>query len=108
MVSTAYPLIPIIGTIASDLNVLTIATGIRQTWNFGMHLISLWLFLLNSLRGVEAIVWHGATGIKAPVWCDICMLLSIYTLNAMLSTNDYQQRADLILQLQLASRLAHW
>ena len=94
-----YPLLPTIGIIASVLNILTIATGIHQIGNIGMHLISVWLFLFNLPGGIEAIVWHGASGIKAPVWCDICALRMAYVYNVLLSMKLYQQRAVLAWRL---------
>ncbi|TFY82419.1 hypothetical protein EWM64_g1593 [Hericium alpestre] len=30
-----------------------------------------WLFVCNSIHGVNSLVWAGNTGIHVPVWCDI-------------------------------------
>ena len=93
MALVPYPLIPVISILASVLNILTIATVFRQTWNIGLHLLTTWLFVNNFLVGVESIAWHGASGIKTPVWCDICALNSAYTSYARFSSRQYQQRA---------------
>ena len=77
MALVAYPLIPIINLLASVLNILTFTTAFRQTWNIGLPMISAWLFIATFIRGVEGIVWHDASGIKAPVWCDIGTLVII-------------------------------
>ena len=108
MTLAPYPLMPIVGILASVVNILTIATSFHQTWNIGLYLISTWLFIDNFLRGIEGIAWHGASGIKAPVWCDICTFINTYTSHVLFSTKRYQQQAVSALRLQLPSQLARW
>lgn len=35
-----------------------------------------WLFILNVIYGVDAIIWSDNTHIVVPVWCDISELSS--------------------------------
>ena len=77
MTLAAYPLPPIINLVASILNVLTLTTRVRQSWSAGLPLLSVWLLLITLLGGIEAIVWHGVSAIKAPIWCDICAVTEV-------------------------------
>ena len=39
----------------------------------------MWLLVTTFIFGMETIVWHGASTIKAPVWCDVCTMPMFFT-----------------------------
>ncbi|KAI0316298.1 pheromone A receptor-domain-containing protein [Amylostereum chailletii] len=72
-----YPLFPIMSLISSSLMLLAIFTSVRQTWNAGVLMLCMWLFLTNVIQGFEAVIWRDNADNKAPVWCDISSHLGI-------------------------------
>jgi hypothetical protein len=71
-VDPSYPLFPIASILCSSVLILLLVTSsFRQYQNFGVTVLSLCLFFLNLVSGINAIVWANNTDLKATIYCDI-------------------------------------
>lgn len=64
-------------------------------WNAGTCLHMFWAGIECLIFCINSIVWHGNTFNPAPIWCDICKLLSIYWSQLIfyrISHEDYHRR----------------
>jgi hypothetical protein len=68
----SYPLYPIASLLCSALLLLVLATHfVRQSWNLGLSLLCIYLFLENLVDGINSIIWADNADVKAYVYCDI-------------------------------------
>lgn len=77
-----YPLVPIANFIASGLAVIPLFHMATQTWNTGVYIYALWLFLISLSSAINGIIWSNNVKDVAPVWCDISR--SQYTSRAIM------------------------
>ncbi|KIJ47233.1 hypothetical protein M422DRAFT_164105 [Sphaerobolus stellatus SS14] len=71
-----HPEFPIVSFLLLPLILASLPSHIRSR-SIPMISLSLWLALLNIIRGVNAIAWAGNVDIKLLVWCDITTKLVI-------------------------------
>ena len=75
--NSTYPLIPCINFLSAVLVLISIIPrSIQRPRNAGLLMLALWVFIASLLRGINAIVWSNTAQDIAPVFCDICQLLS--------------------------------
>lgn len=67
-----YPLAPIANFITSALVIIPLFHMVNRSWNTGVYVLALWLFLFNFTAAVNAIIWSSDAKDRAPVLCDIC------------------------------------
>lgn len=67
-----YPLVPIANFLASILVVVPLFHMITRSWNTGVYVFALWLFLQNINFASGTIAWSSDANDRSPIWCDIC------------------------------------
>jgi hypothetical protein len=68
----SYPLYPIANILCSALILLMLATNfVRHSWNIGLTVLCIYLFLENLVDGINSIIWAYNWDVKALVYCDI-------------------------------------
>lgn len=67
-----YPLVPIANFLASILVVVPLFHMITRSWNTGVYVFALWLFLQNITFASSTIAWSSDANDRSPIWCDIC------------------------------------
>ncbi|THG94556.1 hypothetical protein EW026_g6937 [Hermanssonia centrifuga] len=72
-----YPLMPIAGAFVAAILVLIPLGSHWRARNVATLSMITWLFLINMIYGINALVWAGNVDIKTPVWCDITTKLII-------------------------------
>nr|BDD37067.1 pheromone receptor [Rhizopogon roseolus] len=76
MVRMQYPSLPAGAFIAAVLVLIPLPWHWRAR-NIGTLAIIAWLFIVNMIYGINAILWAGNVDNPAPVWCDITTKLII-------------------------------
>lgn len=66
-----YPLAPIADFIACGLTIIPLFHMATQTWNTGVYIYALWLFLISLSDAINRIIWSNNVKDVAPVLCDI-------------------------------------
>ncbi|VDB87071.1 unnamed protein product [Peniophora sp. CBMAI 1063] len=73
-----YPLFPIASFLAAALLLLILLSRfVRQNWNLGVCFLSFWLFVVNVISGMNAIIWSDSNEIKLYIYCDIVSHLQL-------------------------------
>lgn len=67
-----YPLVPIANFMACAFTVIPLFHMLNRSWNTGVFVFALWLFLTNFSTAVNTIIWSNDEVDRAPVWCNIC------------------------------------
>lgn len=67
-----YPLVPIANFTACALAVIPLLHMVNRSWNTGVYVFALWLFLVSFNLALNTVIWSNDSKDKAPVWCDIC------------------------------------
>ena len=71
-VDPKYQLYPIASILAAAMLLLVLSsTLVRRSWNFGVALLCIWLFIENLANGINAIIWADNADLKLYVYCDI-------------------------------------
>ena len=66
-----YPAIPVTGFISSTLLLLVLITSIeRRSWNFGLTVLCVCVFVENFFGSIETVIWKDNADIKLYVFCD--------------------------------------
>ncbi|OBZ74842.1 Pheromone B beta 1 receptor [Grifola frondosa] len=71
-----HPELPYIAFLAAFLVLVPLPWHWRAG-NVATVSIVAWLFVVNVIYGVDAIIWHGNVAIVVPVWCDITTKIMI-------------------------------
>ncbi|VDC06410.1 unnamed protein product [Peniophora sp. CBMAI 1063] len=103
-VDPTYPLYPISCFLAVAMLLLVLWNGfLRQSWNFSVVLLCIWLLFENLTYGINAIIWADNIDIKHYVYCDIITHVQIVTLiGKPLATLFITRRLYLITSLRSA------
>ncbi|KAI0318549.1 pheromone A receptor-domain-containing protein [Amylostereum chailletii] len=73
-----YPLVPVVSLVSAFLVLLSLLSlSMRQSWNTGVWMLGVWLFLAGIINGVDTIVWADNVRDVAPVWCDIATHINV-------------------------------
>lgn len=67
-----YPLVPIANFIACALIIISLFHMVDRSWNVGVFVFALWVFLASLSTAINTIIWSRDTNDRAPIWCDIC------------------------------------
>ncbi|VDC06349.1 unnamed protein product [Peniophora sp. CBMAI 1063] len=80
-----YPLVPVANLLAAFLTFLTfLTTPLRDSWNFGVCMLSVWVSLSCFFTGIQAVIWRdNADTTILPVFCDIATRIQVGTLAGM-------------------------
>ncbi|KAF8239211.1 fungal pheromone STE3G-protein-coupled receptor [Tricholoma matsutake] len=97
----------------SAILVLIVLPGHWRAGNVAMLAMSFWLFIINVIYGVDAIVWGDNTDTMIPVWCDITSKLLVGINFALPSTSlcisiHLEHVASLHLARTTLSDKQHW
>lgn len=68
-----HPELPYLAFIAAALVLVPVPWNWRAR-NVATLSIITWLFVIDVIYGVDAVVWRHNVNIVVPVWCDISML----------------------------------
>ncbi|KAI0314639.1 GPCR fungal pheromone mating factor [Amylostereum chailletii] len=73
-----YPLVPVANLLSAFLVFMSLlARSMRQSWNAGVWMLGLWLFVQVLTVGVDTIAWSDNLEDLAPIWCDIVSHLEV-------------------------------
>lgn len=78
-----YPLVPIANIIGCALTLIPLFHMHARSWNTGVYVFVLWLFLSCFQTAINTMVWANDVEDRAPVWCDICKYHPIHCLSIM-------------------------
>ncbi|VDB88611.1 unnamed protein product [Peniophora sp. CBMAI 1063] len=75
-----YPVVPIFAFLSSTLLLLVLITSaVRRSWNFGLTVLCVCVFVENFCGAIETVVWKDNADIKLYAFCDFISRWQILT-----------------------------
>ncbi|KAI0312004.1 GPCR fungal pheromone mating factor [Amylostereum chailletii] len=66
-----YPLVPVLNFLSAVLVLIPFMITRRLLSNVGITMLGMWILLLSTWQGVNAILWSNHAENIAPVWCNV-------------------------------------